>query len=206
MTVLHRSGPFLPLMLAGTVLILGYMFGQHVAPPVRIGTSQDPATATQTPGATPTSSWPSPIYTEQDAIDQALGRFPEGFSPHSEVARLVTTDTYDIWSETRALDAAYALNGDAPVWLVGILGDSLLRSDIMSVVGMPVPETLDTSVAGGFYAWDANSGALIGLGVLAPIDEWPQNYGSLCALKNEPLSITLATPRPTLGPTVTPTP
>ena len=94
----------------------------------------------------------------------------------------------------------------APVWLVGITGTNLTLGDAIFFTS-DKPEGAQP-IEGIFFAWDANSGALIGQGVLDK--QWPQNLGSLSALTSVDTPIEVATivyaPTETPEPTPTPTP
>jgi hypothetical protein len=148
-------------------------------------------------------SYPDPIYNELDVITRSLALFPTDHNNNSEIARLITRYDFDAWyEETTSFPTAAPtefdwsdVSPDAPVWLVAILGDDLTTAD---VVQMPAGQTAaDTSgTTGAYYAWDANTGEVLGIGALE--DSGPQSYDSISNLLSvATLTVAPATEPPT---------
>ena len=83
-----------------------------------------------------------------------------------------------------------------PMWIVGVTADDLLIADVLSEYHMTNdgPDAFGSApVEGAWYAWDANSGAILGQGVLGP--SWSQTMASLAQLPDRwgTLSIVPAT-------------
>ncbi len=168
----------------------------------------------------PTPPYPDPIYTEQQAIDRSLDRFPEGYPPYGEVAILMPYSQLDAWRG----GSSPKTQPDSPAWLVGILADGMTMFDVLlpwlgyAGLGDPnLPSSVPASAAdsdwvieGLFYAWDANGGSLIGLGVLtnpsSPMyTASSRSYESLLALPSHNMPIEPATPIPSPTPGPSPT-
>ncbi len=167
--------------------------------------------STLLPPPTETPEFPNPILTAQEAISRSLALFPSSANPHGEVARLLTFNDLDQWRRGSSPGTA----PQSPAWLVGILGDNLTMFGLtlprMGYAGLSDPQlppdiateapASDWPVEGAFYAWDANSGILVGEGVLsdpALVLGSYQSYASLVALPSNPLPISSATPYPTM--------
>ena len=158
------------------------------------------AQATEEPTATldPTR-FSNPILDAQDAISRSLELFPEGHQPHSPIARLVSIGVMDAWRERQSMLSP----PDSPGWVVGILGVDLTVADVLPAMYEGASDDVgQLPVDGAWFAWNANSGTLLGLGVLE--DGWPQNYSSLSAMQDEQIPITAATE--VILPTDVPTP
>ncbi len=187
------------ILLAGMV---GYILG---SPTDRVGgvrSAQEPDPPTSTPADARTSTpgvYPNPIYTAEDAIARSLARFPPGHSPHSEIARLVSNYTLEVWLRRYPGQPTPAkeegnwgdTNPDGPVWFVGILGEGLTDAEILSV---PFDLGPGISAPGAYYGWDATTGDLVVEGAF--LDSGSQSYADLAALADEPLPIEPATPAP----------
>lgn len=136
--------------------------------------------------------WGDPIYTEADAIALTLERFPQGHNPHGEVARLISYNTLEqVWYQGRT-ESDFAFGATTPVWLVGILGDGMTRSDTVDLPAIGTGVISDTTpVLGMWYVWYANNGLPGGSGGL--LEDPGRSHTTLAALPTEDLPISQPT-------------
>ncbi len=172
----------------------------------------------ETPSSTP--PYPRPIYTEQEAVDWSLELVPDELDTSGEIAILMPYSQLDQWRGGSSPNTA----PDAPVWLVGLLTYGATMFDVvLPWFGFSGPDDpgLPTAVSGSaahsnweieglFYGWDANSGSLVGRGVLtneaSPMySSSSMSYASLVALPGHSMQIQPATPIPSATPGPTPT-
>jgi hypothetical protein len=146
---------------------------------------------------------PYVVWSAEDAIALSLDEFPPDRNPHGAVARLIREDRLEDWAGWWTVGSS----GDAPMWLVAILGDNLTEGDYVISEGMtdgadPMPDP--TPIEGIFYAWDANAGHQVASGAL--MANSLMSYASVVSMPQDPLEIQPATPKPTLDPNATPDP
>ena len=136
--------------------------------------------------------WGDPIYTEADAIARTLERFPQRFNPRGEVARLISYDTLEqVWYQGHT-DSDFEYGATTPVWLVGILGDGMTRSDAVALPAIGTGVISDTTpVLGMWYSWYANDGWPAGSGGL--LEDTGTSYATLAALPTEQIPISRPT-------------
>jgi len=196
------------------VLVAVLLFGLMIASTPRnrhaITTVQG-GTDTPAPQATPHYE-AFPIFTAQEAISTALALYPTHRSYYSETATLTTYEYVDAWRMT----SSPGTQPHAPVWLVAIRSDGLHKYDVLllDVLGYmgrddpDLPQDLwndtadDRPVEGAFYVLDANSGDVVGYGVLEA--GTALEYQSAAAIPSVANPIASATPFP-LEPTPDPT-
>ena len=185
------------MIFALTGMVLSAAMASKAPMPNNLETGQV-ATATYTPDP---AAYSRAIFDAQDAISRTLDESPEGHDPVQVVARLVSVATLDDWR----MESSPLMEPQAPAWLVGVIVPGLHVADAMPYFYDPTPDAEGlTPIDGIFYAWDANGGYLIGLGVLG--DQWSQNADSLITLVDEEIPIVPATAvvLPTYTTTTTP--
>jgi hypothetical protein len=146
--------------------------------------------------------WDDSIRSADEAIRRSLAEFPANRQATGTVVRLLQAHTLNEWRGS----ASPLLEDHVPVWLVAVTADGMSVGD-----GMPFfygggngaaggdPSSTESSlestgrepIQGMYYAWDANGGYSLGVGVLG--EQWPQNLASLKALVHQDLPITRAT-------------
>lgn len=172
----------------GLAMVAGFALARYKDASSGIGTGQS---ATPTPQV-----FPHPMLDASDALDRSVDRFPEGTSPHGELVRLVSCQTF---SDTiRTLSPSWEPH--VPLWVVAMLGDDLTVNDVLD---SPVPpgdaNDEDPAAIGAYYVWDANSGQLAAEFAITDYER----YSQLAALQDEALHIAAATkpPEPSPEPT-----
>lgn len=171
--------------------------------------SSTPVTG-QAPTSTPEPtldplSYSSPITTSQTAIDKSLVMFPSGITPTITVARLVSISTLDTWRNAHSP----LTEPHAPAWLVGIGATGLTVRDVLPEYfgSGRKPAVGNQIVEGKYFAWDANSGVLLGEGTLGGVQGSGQTLASINLLQAISATFTPATMVvPDLFPTDTPDP
>ncbi len=129
-----------------------------------------------------------------DALDRSLALFPASKNPHSPITRLVSTSTAYSWLGVRVDDMNEA-SGEyeplslaemsMPVWVVAILGDGVLLSEVF-------PVEQDETIPGMYFLWNATGAGLLANGGLN--DSGPLSYSAVGNLVSQPIPIPSPTP------------
>ncbi len=186
--------------LIALVVALGLRMGAEPQPWPSAPRAQADSTPTMEP--LPTSDFPNPVFTDQDALQRCLAYLGIA-TPNDAVVRLVIHQTLCVW-QLAPVGVEDQLPGcpneftppefdpDDPAWVVGVLADGLTNASLARLVVEEelLPQTV-VPVPGAYCAWDANSGLLAGFGSLSATP--PIEYGSIASPPNEQLSILPAT-------------
>lgn len=191
--------------LAAAIVLLALAFGQGWSLAPLGGRSLfEEATATEPPYPTYAAA---PVFSATDAISRSIASLPPGFAHSAVVTRLISDGTLTSW---RRGAASPFVPDESPVWLVGLAVGNMTVGQAMpreygpgAIPAYPAPDdplayTAQTLTAlsvmpvqGMYFAWNANSGDQLGMGVLGP--PWPQTLESIAALPEEVIPITAAT-------------
>lgn len=150
-------------------------------------------------GPTPTPFAYHALYSEQDAIDRAMGLFPEGKNPGTAIARLRSRLSAVAWrmGATPQPGEYDSTRLSGPSWIVGIPGTGLTACDIAprytSIGGLGAACNSTQSIFGVYYVLDPSNAMPITIGELTQ-----EQLLSLDAMTNDSFTISAETPE-TLG-------
>lgn len=195
MKAAHSSSSLMALGMLVAALVLGMLFGSG-ASLNRQGYRPYQEEPTETPTLDPTR-FSEPLYTSQEVISASLQVFPEGFQPTNAVARLITAEVLDNW---RGVMSPF-MEPNAPVWMVGVAANGMTVADALPMLygesGFAPPRGGTPAAIGAqgiegmFFAWDANSGSILGRGALMSISG--QDFSSISGLAQVTATIVPAT-------------
>jgi len=148
---------------------------------------------------------PRVLCSELAAIQAAIAELPDGYNPHSPIARLLSFEEALQWRNATLADlenpGPLPPAAQKPVWLAAVLTDNLHVSDFS-----PVPPADDPSIVGLWFILMASGGAVESMGGLNGIGSYTEpgymTYASIQFMPNYNIPI----PEPTSFPTVTPGP